>query len=825
MTEAILANRLRDLEEEIKMERDVRYRQEKELTNLRIDFDEIEQQLDEITNARDREIDNNKRFKQEIHDLRQKLELQSAENDESQNTLRRRFQDSLSELTSQVEALSKGKTRHEKENKSYILEIEELKNEVESLGKAKSQAVSVSKELEGKLIEMNGKVDDAIRQLTDSNTVKSRLVEENLSFSRRIETLEFELVSIQTIYKRIQGDYEEARLHLESEMATNRTLQSTVKTFQMDLESTKLQLDDEIEAKVELQKLLIKIQEESRHLRDRLEREIEGKNEEIEDQRRKFNARITEVQEQLTEVLAKASNLEKAKQRLQGELDKLNGDIEKYRKRADEAVRRNKQLEKEVDESRQRLNQLNAELASAVQANHNYQSELLKVKSLNEQFTEQIEIITRDKRRLQDEMDVALNQISDLNTRIGDMDRLRKQLEAEKLSLGSAIEEYREQIHIEITKYNVLNASIDKLRSDLEKKIMEKDEELESLRTNQRKQLELMQAQMEELEVRYRTETSRIKSKLQNEIDEIRIRYDSLKKIKSEMENHLKKLQGNIKEAQDRLIEEQTTHAATRELLNASEKRFVLLRAEIDELRALLDRSEKARKTTELELHDSDQRLTEANSLTSRAYAERKKFEADAMQYQGEIHDVRQELKIVDERARKLAAELIHRDEEIRHERERTAETEASKRSLDQQLRDCSAKIDEAEAYARAEGKRIAAKYEGRLGQLETEIDLERGRYQELLKELRRNERRVKELLSQVDEEQAKVLSLTDTLGKTNDRLRVYKSQIESAESSATLVLTRARRLERELDDAEQRAEVVSTTLIRSRSVHRNDYN
>ena len=72
MTEVILANRLRDLEEELKCERDVRYRQEKELTNLRIDFDEIEQQLDEITNARDREIDTNKRLRQEIHELRQK---------------------------------------------------------------------------------------------------------------------------------------------------------------------------------------------------------------------------------------------------------------------------------------------------------------------------------------------------------------------------------------------------------------------------------------------------------------------------------------------------------------------------------------------------------------------------------------------------------------------------------------------------------------------------------------------------------------------------------------------------------------------------------
>lgn len=62
---------------------------------------------------------------------------------------------------------------------------------------------------------------------------------------------------------------------------------------------------------------------------------------------------------------------------------------------------------------------------------------------------------------------------------------------------------------------------------------------------------------------------------------------------------------------------------------------------------------------------------------------------------------------------------------------------------------------------------------------------MERARYQELLKDLRRYEKRVKELLSQVDEEQTKVLSLTDSLSKVNDKMRVYKSQIESAEASA----------------------------------------
>ena len=81
-----------------------------------------------------------------------------------------------------------------------------------------------------------------------------------------------------------------------------------------------------------------------------------------------------------------------------------------------------------------------------------------------------------------DEMDVALNQLSDFNTRMVEMDRLRKQLEAEKLSLGSTIDEYREQLHIEINKYNSLSASVEKFRSDYERKLAERDEELETTR-------------------------------------------------------------------------------------------------------------------------------------------------------------------------------------------------------------------------------------------------------------------------------------------------------------------------------------------------------
>lgn len=128
-----------------------------------------------------------------------------------------------------------------------------------------------------------------------------------------------------------------------------------------------------------------------------------------------------------------------------------------------------------------------------------------------------------------------------------------------------------------------------------------------SFSSGHRRQIEQLQAQIEELEARYKTDVSRLKAKFQTEIDELHLRCESLKKIRAELENQLKKLQGNLKDAQDQLLEEQALHEATRDLLAAADKRngtrvrhhparsvssrFAgLLRGEIEELRILLDR-------------------------------------------------------------------------------------------------------------------------------------------------------------------------------------------------------------------------------------------
>lgn len=67
------------------------------------------------------------------------------------------------------------------------------------------------------------------------------------------------------------------------------------------------------------------------------------------------------------------------------------------------------------------------------------------------------------------------------------------------------------------------------------------------------------------------------------------------------------------------------------------------------------------------------------------------------------------------------------------------------------------------------------------VAQAESDLELERTRSQDYLKEARRLEKRAKDLASQVEDEQTKVLSLTESHEKLQEKLRKYRGQIEGA--------------------------------------------
>jgi translation elongation factor EF-Tu-like GTPase len=102
-----------------------------------MELNEYELQLDDANCAKEREMESANRLRKEIADLKQKSEIRINESDDTASLCKRRYQESIAELTAHVDSLNKTKSKNEKEMKHFLLQIEELRNENENLSRAK----------------------------------------------------------------------------------------------------------------------------------------------------------------------------------------------------------------------------------------------------------------------------------------------------------------------------------------------------------------------------------------------------------------------------------------------------------------------------------------------------------------------------------------------------------------------------------------------------------------------------------------------------------------------------------------------------------------
>ena len=117
----------------------------------------------------------------------------------------------------------------------------------------------------------------------------------------------------------------------------------------------------------------------------------------------------------------------------------------------------------------------------------------------------------------------------------------------------------------------------------------------------------------------------------------------------------------------------------------------------------------------ELELHDGEQKHADTQLQLNRSLSERKKFETDYLEAFDALHEMKADFKSYEEKLRSTSGVLVKKEEEIRHERELNHDLDASRKGLEQQLRDLQVRVEESEEFARKESRRVASKYEGRV--------------------------------------------------------------------------------------------------------------
>merc|ERR1712117_1008267 len=87
--------------------------------------------------------------------------------------------------------------------------------------------------------------------------------------------------------------------------------------------------------------------------------------------------------------------------------------------------------------------------------------------------------------------------------------------------------------------------------------------------------------------------------------------------------------------------------------------------------------------------------------------------------------------------------------------------------------------------------------------------------------ELHKKEQSIKQLLLQSEEDRKNILILQESLDKLNEKIKMYKRQLEEQEQISNSNIMRVKKFQRELEAAESRAEEAESSLNAFRSHQR----
>merc|ERR1712241_74943 len=112
--------RVEELEEELEAERQARSKAERQRSDLARELEELGERLDEAGGATLAQVELNKKREAEIGKLRKDLEEAHIQQESTMTNLKRKHQDAVSEMSEQIDQLSKMKSKIEKD-KSHIM--------------------------------------------------------------------------------------------------------------------------------------------------------------------------------------------------------------------------------------------------------------------------------------------------------------------------------------------------------------------------------------------------------------------------------------------------------------------------------------------------------------------------------------------------------------------------------------------------------------------------------------------------------------------------------------------------------------------------------
>ncbi|CAK7318384.1 MYH13 [Vulpes lagopus] len=831
-----LQARIEELEEEIEAERASRAKAEKQRSDLSRELEEISERLEEASGVTSAQVEMNKKREAEFQKLRRDLEEATLQHEATTAALRKKHADSVAELGEQIDNLQRVKQKLEKEKSEMKMEIDDLASNIETVSKSKSNVERMCRTVEDQFNEIKAKDDQQTQLIHDLNMQKARLQTQNGELSHQLEEKESLISQLTKGKQALTQQLEELKRQLEEETKAKNALAHALQSSRHDCDLLREQYEEEQEGKAELQRALSKANSEVAQWRTKYETDAIQRTEELEEAKyglpghgsrglaltkKKLAQRLQEAEENTEAVSSKCASLEKTKQRLQGEVDDLMLDLERTSTARAILDRKQRDLDKVLAEWKQKLDESQAELEAAQKGSRSLSTEIFKMQNAYEEVVDQLETLRRENKNLQEEISDLTEQIAETGKHLQEVEKSKKQVEQEKSDLQVTLEEVEGSLEHEESKILRVQLELSQVKSELDRRVTEKDEEIEQLKRNSQRAAEAMQSMLD-AEIRSRNDALRLKKKMEGDLNELEIQLGHSSRQVAETQKHLRTVQGQLKDSQLHLDDALRSNEDLKEQLAIVERRNGLLLEELEEMKAALEQTERTRRLSEQELLDASDRVQLLHSQNTSLINTKKKLEVDIAQCQAEVENSLQESRNAEEKAKKAITDAAMMAEELKKEQDTSAHLERMKKNLEQTVKDLQHRLDEAEQLALKGGKKQIQKLEARVRELESELDAEQKRGAEALKGAHKYERKVKELTYQAEEDRKNILRLQDLVDKLQAKVKAYKRQAEEAEEQANTQMSKCRRVQHELEEAEERADIAESQVNKLRAKSRD---
>merc|ERR1719434_102201 len=447
-----IQGRVEAMEEELEAERQARAKAERQRSDLAREIDQLGERLDEASGATTAQVELNKKREAEVNKLRKDVEEANIQQESILSNLKRKQGDATAEMTEQIDALGKMKSKIEKDKVLIMNEIADARAATDEVMRAQASADMSNKKMLETLNAINKKVDDANLTLGDFANNLNILAKQKAALAAQLN---------------------DVKALCDNEARERGLLLGKYRNLEHELDGARCALEEESAGRENTLRLVAKAEGEAQCWRQKYETDAVAKGEELEMTKMKLTARLTEAEAAIDNLNAKLNQVEKAKGKIASEIAEMTSSLDQAQVLNAAMDRKAKQFDKVIGEWKGKVDRLSFDLDVSQKETRNASSELFKVKSAYEETMLQLEEVRRENKTLSNEIKDIMDQISEGGRSIHEIDKIRKRLEAEKMELQSALEEAEATLEQEENKVLRCQLELNAVRQEIERRLAE----------------------------------------------------------------------------------------------------------------------------------------------------------------------------------------------------------------------------------------------------------------------------------------------------------------------------------------------------------------